>query len=351
MTGTAAECLLYFLGNPAPASLRLHHLILFSASAFATFSRSRMEHSNAAEWDLHRRHDRHSQTGETADGWQTVSKPDKGKAKVVRQGSAGPSSISKTPKPNRSANHLTRRNDNPRGRRKWQDARGRPPQPQQHPRAPKLIDDDGNEAQAQWRALEPAKVFVRVPKELVLADGEDTLQRLARERLTFVASDHRPAGSPESQTFGIWGSGKDAEATRLAITKWIEEVMGSQKSARTAKFAKLASMTPVLRQRAENRWKREVQRQRFRQHPPLDMAFGAIGTFHWPVKDYSPTEILGPSYEALDPIRMDCSCYVVWKRSGFQVMGKNMDKVKAALLRIKQTVFQIAAKQLSTTRM
>lgn len=192
---------------------------------------------------------------------------------------------------------------------------------------------------------------MRVPTVLVLADGYEALQNLARERLCFVAIDIRSSTHQETLTIGIWGSGKAAEATNVAITKWIEKLTGPQKSGHATKFAKLASMTPVIRQREENRWKREVQRQQYRQYPPPNKAFGAVGTFHWPVKDYSPREILGSSYEALDPILMDCSCYVVWKKSGFQVMDRNMEKVQEALLRLKQTVFQIAAKQLPTTKM
>lgn len=69
------------------------------------------------------------------------------------------------------------------------------------------------------------------------------------------------------------------------------------------------------------------------------------------MKDYPPQEILGTHYEALDPIRMDCSCYVVWKNNAFQVMGKSLDRVKAALLRLRQTIFQITAKQLPLVRM
>lgn len=203
-----------------------------------------------------------------------------------------------------------------------------------------IDDEEGDDAQALWRALEPAKLFVRVPAEVVIAEGVDALQQLAKQFGTYVALERRQHTGPDSQVFGIWGSGKDAEATRKAIVGWIEGMMGPKKASSASKFAKLASMTPTLRVRAENRWKREVQRQRFRQHPPLDVAFGAIGTFHWPVKEYAPHEILGANYEPLDPIRIDCSCYVVWKKNAFQVMGRNMDKVKAALLRLRQTVFR-----------
>ena len=312
-----------------------------------------MERSNAAERDVHHGHAPASQPREPDDGWQTFTKPDKGKAKLTQSVPNESSNSSKRLTAiSGPHNSLQAHNKPPGPQGIWQDARGRAPQPQQAPRAVKLIEDDGNEAQASWRALRKAKTYVRIPRELIMHDlaGGNTLQRITVEHLTFIARDEGQASNSESQTFGIWGVGKDAEATRTAIAKWIEEMTGPKKSDRCAKFAKLMSMTSALRQRAENRWKREVKRQRYRQHPPMSTAFGAIGMFHWPVNDYNAAEILGTHYEALDPIRMDCECYIVWKKTGFQVMGKDMDVVKEALLRLKQTVFQIAAKQLPTVR-
>lgn len=310
-----------------------------------------MEDANAAEWDLHRR-GQPARLQDDADGWRTVARPDKGKGKVTQQPTIPRTTPSKSQnKPRIAQSHHGKTTHDRSG--KWQDASGQVAQTKRlDAEPPKPVDaDEGNEAQGDWRELKPAKLFVRVSTELAFADDGESLQRLAREHFCYVASDQRATTSSDSQTFGIWGVAADAENTRLAITKWIEEMNGPQRSARAGKFAKLSSMTPALRQREENRWKRMVQKERYRQHPPVNMAFGAIGTFHWPMKDYAPKEILGPNYEALDPIRMSCSCYVVWQKNAFQIMGKSMEKVKAALLLLKRTIFQIAAKQLPTTRM
>lgn len=306
-----------------------------------------MELINADEWDLHRRQNR-PPPPEEDEGWQEVTaKPNKGKGKQqssfhARNGdqSSSAKATTKGKTPIKSGN----------SRRRWQDFRGKALQPPAQPPKPKLIDHDEEDAgQDRWRALEPAKAFIRIPGDLVLKD-DSTLFCLAKQNRAFVSTDQRPSAGGETLTFGIWAKGSDAEKAKAAINAWIEESMGGKRSNRSAKFAKVQSWTPVLQERAEKRWKREVQRQRFRQHPPPDMAFGAIGTFHWPVKEYNPQEILGTNYEALDPIRMDCACYVVWKKNSFQVMGRNMETIKAATLRLRRTVFQIAAKQLPPLR-
>lgn len=87
-----------------------------------------------------------------------------------------------------------------------------------------------------------------------------------------------------------------------------------------------------------------MKKHRFRQFPPPEKAFDAIGSFHWPAEVYKPEEILGSSYEALDPIRMDNKCYVVFNKeqSLFQIMGRE-ESVKAGLMRIRGTYFQIVA--------
>jgi len=233
--------------------------------------------------------------------------------------------------------------------RKWQttgplkklDQTKRPP--------PKLLLDSDNDAEAAWRARARPVDDVRIPEDLVLQDR--THERLAKQYGTFIFSPH-PKGSGGSKTFGLWGETKAVALTKRAIANWIEEMgMGTQKAKLSSRFAKVVSLTPELRKRAEKRWEREVIKQKFRQHPKPDMAFHAVGSFHWPVQEYKPEEVLGGSYEALDPVRMEQSCYVVYnkKRDLFRVMGKVAD-VQAGLLRLRKTCFQIAARSLSPVR-
>lgn len=232
--------------------------------------------------------------------------------------------------------------------RPWQTS-GAPLKPEQGKRPPpKLSLNSDNDAEAAWRARAQPIDRVRIPEDLVLQDRYH--EQIAKQYGTFVFSPH-PRGTEGSKTFGIWGEAKAVALTKEAIATWVEEAVGRKKSDRSAKFAHIKSLTPKLRERAERRWDREVMRQRFRQHPPPDMAFQAIGSFHWPTSEYKPEEILGASHEALDPVRVDCACYVVFykDRNVFRVMGKAAD-VQAGLQRLRRTCFQIAARQVSPVR-
>lgn len=82
------------------------------------------------------------------------------------------------------------------------------------------------------------------------------------------------------------------------------------------------------------------------------MRFHAIGSFHWPVNEYRHDEVLGANYEALDPIRMECSCYIVFykERDLFRVMGKQ-ENVEHGLQRIRKICFQLDAWQIGVLRL
>ncbi|KAK0850394.1 hypothetical protein LTS16_009585 [Friedmanniomyces endolithicus] len=274
-------------------------------------------------------HKDEQQQGPTSSGWQVVEP-------LRRRGP--PNNLPRT----------SSRKWNTKGRPKQADARDR--------QAVRLIEHCDNDAEALWRAHRPPADSVWIPDDLLLRDKTDSFNKyhetLARQHGTYIYSEHA-RGQGGSRSFGIWGEMDAVAATKGAIAHWIEESgHGSKKSARSAHFSKVVSLTPKLRERAERAWEREVRKQRFRRHPPMDVPFGAIGSFHWPMKEYRPAEILGTSHEAFDPIRMECSCYIVFiaALNLFRVMGKQSE-VKASLQRIRQTCFQIAARQCNPVRL
>jgi len=208
-----------------------------------------------------------------------------------------------------------------------------------------VITTDSNAAES-WRNHEPPTDWVRIPSELVL---DHFYLDIARDNKTWMFTDN-PTEKPI--TFGIWGGENAVKTTKRAIVAAIEEWNAPKKSQRSSRFAKLVSLTDKGRERAEREWRREVTRQRFRQRPPQDMSHGAIGLFHWPTQNFRPEEVLGNSFEAIDPIRMSCKSYIIFdhERNGFQVLGGSQG-VQQALLRIRKTCFQIAARQIPTTRL
>ncbi|KAK5168000.1 uncharacterized protein LTR77_006567 [Saxophila tyrrhenica] len=237
---------------------------------------------------------------------------------------------------------------------KWQAQQG-PSEDRRRRPPPRLHVAEDSKALQSWRNNEPYAQSVRIPEELVLqkqSNGAEPFYiAISREENSFIFTQH-DKGTGGSMSFGIWGEEEATSATRRKILALVEGWQGPQKSRRAAMFGRNVSLTPARRVRAENKWAQEVTRQRFRQRPAQHALFGAIGTFHWPVQLYRPEEVLGTSFEALDPIRMDYECYIIFdsERSAFLVHGKAMG-VQQALVRIRKTCYQIAARQLSPARL
>ena len=323
------------------------------------------EKANAAEWDLHAKENKKSESA--SNSWQVVrssKRPTKTPQpappptwhKATNAGSkkseklpqhASPQGFQK--RPGLGFDKATQLPDRS-SPQKWQNATGtvKDTQPRFRP-PPKLLLDPTSEAQQSWRNREAPKESIRIPGELIFKDKTHT--SIARHFGAFIFSEE-PKSRHGNVTFGIWGDSEAVAATKQAINQWIDEYRSAKSGRPNKKFATVASLTPGLWEQEERKWRKEVKRYRLRQFPPPDTGFGAIGSFHWPVQEYKPEEILGTSYEALDPIRMDCSCYVVFRqeRGTFEVMGK-AEKVREGLLRLRRTCFQIAARQITPLRL
>ena len=264
------------------------------------------ERANAREWDLH--YKENAQPEATAGEWKVVraSKKRDETNQKPKQPPKPRTQPKQTPLPLRRPHGAATNDARPR----------RPP--------PKMLIDADNQGQQAWRRRELPLMSIRIPAELAMQDN--SYDTIARGHGAFIFSEHSIAHSQYGTiSFGIWSEKPAAEATKRAINDWITEwrtYSGQSRSKTSTAFAKVVSLTPRQRVNAEKKWEREVMKQRFRQYPPPGTGFGAIGSFHWPM-EYRPEEVLGMSFEALDPIRMECKCYIVFvnEKSIFQVFG------------------------------
>jgi hypothetical protein len=336
------------------------------------------DEGNAPTWDMNAR-EKGKAGSSSSDGWQVVSNKKAGPSKSSQtQGPAasrpskqrhrppGRVSHAKAPPGPRVQPLIEVEPEGPRGHQPPANARATNDSPSKAQKwvgkaepdvlPPNFVIDIDTDPKAlramdAWRDHERPRMTIRIPAELAIHD-KDSYLRAARVHKTFVFTEHdRPLGGGDL-TFGIWGDQADVAATNRDIQILIDEFRGPQKSQRSAKWAKIRSLTDKLRAREEARFEREVTRHRYRQRPLPHHYFGAAGIFHWPVKEYRPEEILGPNCEALDAVRMTCLCHVRFEpaRSVFEILGK-VDDVKKALMRMRKVCFQIAARQTAPVRL
>jgi len=316
------------------------------------------EKTNAREWDLnlknkHKGHSHHDQSANpqgssraTHTTGQKNAMPEPSRQEIIRE--------RQTVNRNRARGRFAGLGDRrlaSQAQSAWLVAEGVKRQ-EQIPREPQpLLVGVGktavNAAENAWRNHERPAASITVPEELVWRDQKHEI--IAKKYGTFVFSDDRNKGG--MIRFYIWGEPAAVEATTRAMHDWKTCEMPSKRALGTMSFSTQRSLLPQQHKSEEKKWHREVMRQRFRRAPPVGTEFGAIGTFHWPLKDFQPHEMLGNSYEAYDPIRMECSSYVVFDQNipGFLVMGEE-NAVKEALLRIRKACFQITARQIAPVR-
>jgi hypothetical protein len=299
------------------------------------------EKTNALEWDLN--YKAPTKTSKHVTTTSTSQKPPTGSHAQPAQSAPVKKWPAQQPRTTTRERRPRPLNDSP-----WMVAEGVVTREQERDDVPLLIEFADNAAEAAWRNRERPVETIIVPEELAWSDQQH--EQIAQKHGTFVTAEGGGTGHGGIR-FGIWGEASAVKQTRQAIHDWIKRETPSKHTLGTNTFSKQRSLLPQQRQSVEKKWIQEVRRQRFRQSPPLGTPFGAIGTFHWPVKDYQPNEVLGNSYEALDIIRMGCSCYIIFspEKSGFQVLGHTAD-VKTALVRLRKAYFQVAARQIASVR-
>ena len=191
-----------------------------------------------------------------------------------------------------------------------------------------------------WRAHKTATLTVDVPPATA-GHIREHLADLAEEQGCYLEV-------ARTGSLGLWGELKNAREAKRRINLALGDERGQSK----AGFARLHSLTPVLKKRAEQRFRNAVKKSRYRQIPPFGTAFDVIGIFHWPSKEYRPEDVLGPSYEALDPVRMDCECYINYHSAtnSFEVLG-TLVGVQTALMRTRKACFQLTAQSLNPVRL
>lgn len=156
----------------------------------------------------------------------------------------------------------------------------------------------------------------------------------------------RPPQHLRDQTLLLWGDSEQVAATKEELEMWIRQSDTTRVSLRGPHFAKASYLTEEKSRQLERGIRREMERQAFQKAPPPDRTFNCMGYFLWPVDEIRPEELLGPSFEAFDQIRMLHCAYIVFdnQHSVFKIMSDNMDGVKDAIQRIQGTMKEYVAR-------
>ncbi len=221
-----------------------------------------------------------------------------------------------------------------------------PPAQRARPKVTFTTKND-NPAKAAFRAHQPHTGTFVLPKACHLIEPDRPKMYAIMEEMGLrLGSFIRPPQHLRDQTLLLWGDDEQVAATKEELATWIRQSDTARASQRGPLFAKSGALSEDKARMLDRGIKREMERQRFQKAPPPNMMFSCTGYFLWPTDEIRPEELLGPSFEAFDQIRMLHCAYIVFdnQHSVFKIMSDKMDAVKDAITRIQGTMKEYVAR-------
>lgn len=204
-----------------------------------------------------------------------------------------------------------------------------------------------NPAKAAFRAHHAHTDTFLLPKACHLIEPDrPKMYAIMEEMGVRLGSFIRPPQHLRDQTLLLWGDDEQVAATKEELEMWVRQSDTARVSLRGPLFAKSGALSEDRARQLERGIRREMERQGFQKAPPPNRTFNCTGYFLWPVDEIRPEELLGPSFEAFDQIRMLHCAYIVFdnQHSVFKIMSDNMDGVKDAIQRIQGTMKEYVAR-------
>lgn len=209
-----------------------------------------------------------------------------------------------------------------------------------------LTTNNDNLAKAAFRAQHPhTDTFVLARACYMIEPDRKTMYAIIEEMGVRLKSFIRPPQHSRDQTLLLWGDEEQVKATKDELAIWVQHSVQSLQKGGTA-FAKASQISEEKARQLDRGYRKEMERQAFQKAPPPNMTFNCTGYFLWPVDEIRPEDLLGPSFEAFDSMRMRHCAYVVfdYHYSVFKIMSDNMDGVKDAISRITGTMKEAVAR-------
>lgn len=204
-----------------------------------------------------------------------------------------------------------------------------------------------NPARAAFRAHLPHTDTFTLPRACHLIEPDrPKMYAIMEEMGVRLGSFIRPPQHLRDLTLLLWGDDTQVAATKEELDIWIRQSETARSSMKGSLFAKSGVLSEDKAVKEERKIKREMERQGYQKAPPPNMTFNCTGYFLWPVDEIRPEELLGPSFEAFDQIRMFYLAYIVFdnQHSVFKIMSDNPDAVKTAITRIQGTMKEYVAR-------
>lgn len=208
-----------------------------------------------------------------------------------------------------------------------------------------------NPARAAFRAQKThTATFVLSKHCYSIEPDRERMYNTLEEMGVRLGSFIRPPQSAGDRNLLLWGNEDQVSATIGELGKWVQQSDQRNYASNTSKkghqFAKTGLLSQDNAKKLNKYMKTQATKQKYQKVPDSNLSFEFTGYFLWPVDEIRPEDLLGPSYEAFDPIRIDYDSYIVFDNqySLFKILTNAEDAVQEAMKRIEGTMKEFVAR-------
>lgn len=224
------------------------------------------------------------------------------------------------------------------------------PQPPIRPRQPFTLSRvNDNAAKANFRAQKPhADIFkLAHPFHLIESDKKKMYAVLEEIGVRF-GSYVRPPQSATDRILLLWGDREQVAQTARELNHIVTETthhVHKPKSTHES-FPKVSLLAEEHALALDKQLQQEATKQKYQKSPDTGLVFLYTGLFLWPRDEIEPKELLGPSFEAFDQVRVLYDSYIVFDEqlSAFKILTDMPGAVEEVSMRIEGIMKEFVAR-------
>lgn len=224
------------------------------------------------------------------------------------------------------------------------------PQPPMRPREPFTLSRvNDNEARADFRAQKPHTDIFKLAHPLhVIEPDKQKMYAMLEEIGVRFGSYVRPPQSGTDRVLLLWGNREQIAQTIRELNQIVTEPTRHVYKPKLVQesFPKVSLQTEEQAVFMDRQLKHEAMKQKYQKSPDKSLCFLYTGLFLWPRDEIEPKELLGPSFEAFDQLRILYDSYIVFddQLSAFKILTDRPGAVEEVSMRIEGIMKEFVAR-------
>lgn len=213
-----------------------------------------------------------------------------------------------------------------------------------------------NAARAEFRAQKPHTDTFKLahPFHVIESDKKKPYAMLEEIGVRF-GSYVRPPQSANDRILLLWGNTDQIAQTTRELNRVVTESSRHVHKTKNFQesFPKVSLQAEVNAGVIDRQLQQEAMKQKYQKSPDKSLSFLYTGLFLWPREEIEPKELLGPSFEAFDPLRVLYDSYIVFddQLSAFKILTDRPGAVEEVSMRIEGIMKEFVARNAREIRL